>query len=280
MPIALTRAVSGMAPMEPFVPDESQQQSDDHGKYERYHPETILPPVSSKFLYNTGPPPSISEMDFKRLDYSEPRKMAFGYKVNVTYDGKPLTFQTPKMCCTFGLNVYKNKRGDSKVMELDFYHRKHLDTVNDFYKTCRMLDKHTLDNLISRRDEWVPQLKKSRVPNQLMWQKYNGITRKRESKDGQLYDPRITVKVWDDRSTLFPQAWGDSAMDTDEDVSEISTETLPPKTWVVGTIVCTGLWLCRDSATLAWRLDQARVVSEPDYMGPALSKKNKMRLVF
>ena len=254
-----------------------------NAKYERYHPVTISPPMpSSKFVYMSDPEPHLEAMDFANISFTTPKRMTFGWKVDVLYKGKPISFQTPQMCCTFGLNTYKNARGNSKVMELDFWHRDRLSSVNEFYKTCRMLDKFLLDKCIQNRDRWVPQLKKSRVADKDLWQKFVGITRMRESKDGQLYQPRFTAKIWDDKSMLFLPAWSSEGdMEDEEESVPFTEETVTAKTWVVTSVVCTGLWLCKDSLSTGWRIDQSRIVEAPS-LGPgsaAEPTKRKLRLV-
>jgi hypothetical protein len=233
-------------------------------------------------------PPSLGDFNPSKLSFSDPQRMAYGgYKIDVKYAGKPLMLQTPPMCAPFGLTVYNNKRGKSKVLELDFYHRQMLPATEDFFRTCRMLDVNVLRAIIRHRATWIPGVKRSHYNDLNLWKKYCGITRMRESKDGQQYQPRFTAKIWDSQTVIFPlleEGELGAMSDEEEDSMEITPDTLPKKTWLVNSLVCTGLWLSKESITMGFRVDQGRVVPEPALLaqGKAVvsGTRRKARLIF
>ena len=103
-PAKLKRCTSKMIP---FIPEAEESSN---SKYERLHPTTVCPPSEGRFVIH-GSPARLIPLDFRSISFSPPKKMTFGYKVDVFFGGEPLSLQTPPMCCTFGLNVYKNKIG-------------------------------------------------------------------------------------------------------------------------------------------------------------------------
>ena len=258
-PSPLTRQESGMV-------HEVKEGSwtTDQDKYNRLDLSTVPWSTTGPLVYMTNPS-RLVEFDSNQVNFSEPLKMAYGgYKINVTYGtgGDELVFQTPPMCLPFGLTVFNNKRGKSKILELDFYHRKFMPKVMQFFEACRALDYVCLQACIKNRDTWLPGLKKSQCKDEEIWKKYCAITRMREAKGGQVYDPRFTTKVWNS-SVMFDRLEAGQVQDEEEDTIPITQESIEKKSWVVLQAVCTGMWVSQGSISPGFRLTQGRLVDAP-----------------
>lgn len=250
-------------------------------KYERYDLSTIPWSTTGRVLYVPNPA-RLVQFDQNKIHFSDPVRMAFGgYKIDVKFNKEEFIFQTPAMCLPFGLTVFNNKKGKSKVLELDFYHRKYLSKVQDFYDACRALDYAFLQACIKNRAEWLPGLKKSKYKDGDIWKMYCGITRMRETKGGQVYEPRFTVKVWEHSSVMFPRLEPGQISDAEEDTMPITTETVEKKSWVVLQAHFTGLWITNGQISPGFRLTQGRLVDPPEgALRPTMPQKMKPTLVF
>ena len=221
--------------------------------YACYDLSTVPTPKNRCFRYCPDPR---SLLDFKADDmgFSDPKRMAYGgYKVDLTYNGKPIIMQTPAMRVPFGLSQFKNPRGISKVMELDFYEKQYLPKTMDFFSIMRQTDRAILDACIKNRDSWMPG-DKSKFKDNEIWKKYCGATRMRESKDGTLYQPRLTLKVWDN-SALY---------DKKGKRIEFTDKTITKNCWVKCTFYFNGMFLGKEH-TLGFRIDHMQLVDKPDF---------------
>lgn len=240
---------------------EDQDDPEDSGMYEQYHPDTLQPCIPKCVVYKTGPR-KLHDLETKKLIFGKPgKKSPFGgYKVPALYNGNPLIVQTPPMECTFGLNVYKNGQNDSKVLELSFYQKDRISNIDNFFNTMRMLDFYLLSSVVKNRASWLKQVKPSRLSDDQLWTLYKGITRRRESAEGHLYSPRFGVKAWDKSTVLY----GLDHSEEQKSILDITPETIPPHTWLVVAAEFTGLWITRDGIYPVWRVNQMQIVPPPE----------------
>lgn len=188
------------------------------------------------------------------LRLGPPKKMAYGGgKLDILYDGRPLRFQTPILRVPFGLNVYTNPKGQSNVLELAIHGPGVPDDTLNFFKQLRLLDSIVLDELTKRRAEILPGLSKIRCPDERLWERHIACTRARESKEGAVYPPRLTVKCWRNA-----QLWSKDHSDGMLPV-EITKDAIPQNTWMTTIIECTGVWVGTNSTSVGFRLVQGRL---------------------
>ncbi len=230
--------------------------------YQRYEDvgpgiDMIRPP---EIVFLPGPMLMPFSVDRVMLGQPERQITYGGSKVSVMFAAnptriEPLRFQTPPMCVSNGLNKFTNARGESSVIELDFAHRPCLKAQDDFFKCLRQLDQKILATMITQRSTWVPAIK-SRIADADLCYNFLGTTRPRESKDGKVtYEPRINLKIWK-TSELYRKGCRDPIAFTKDNV--------PKECWVICIIMCTGVWISKDSVSVAWSLDQALLVDAPD----------------
>jgi hypothetical protein len=247
----------------------------DGEKYDRFAEETIPWAPDGKNMYVSNPS-RLMNFRLNQLKFSEPTRMAYGgFKVDITFAGEPLVFQTPVMRSPFGLTVYNNKRGVSKVLELEFYHKRAVNDIHKFFDICRALDYAILNECIKNRATWMPGMKRSHYNDADMWKRYCGITRKRETKGGQVYDPRFTVKVWGNKSVMFDRVTPGVTPEGAEETIPITPETIPKKSWMVVQAACTGLWISKDSMSPGFRLTQGRLAEPQVKEGTSLEEEGK-----
>lgn len=233
--------------------------------YDCLDKSTCPPPKSGKWLLT--PQYALVPYDPKKIIFNEIKQMSYGGgQVLLTYGSEALRLQTPPMMLPFGVTTYNNKRGKSIVMELSFREASSMPALQDFYDTVRAMDRLTMEALVKNRKTWMPWLRTNKCRDHEMWKFYCAATRMRESKGGQEYPPRLTVKVWPNQSLMFgkrTQKKGEK-----EKTIGISGEALPRGTWVTASIRCTGLWIGKDSAALAFVLEQGRIVDPPTGVSP------------
>lgn len=260
-----------------FEPEGDGKETDSR-LYDSLAPSTVPTITDGKHVVVLLPSPRLTGFTHSLLKFGSPVRTAYGgYRVEVTYAGQPLQFQTPVMCAQFGLSTFQNKTGTSKSIELSFYHRRTMEPVQKFFNICRKLDSVTLNTCIERRDKWLSGVRRSHYANSEIWKKYSAITRTRVSKaSGQEYDPRLSMKVWEGQSVLFGELEPGETFEGGEQTLEITDETFPDRTWSKSQLECTGLWLSKDSISYGFRLLQARIVAAPDGEGapgpPGLKK--------
>lgn len=93
-----------------------------------------------------------NHMEIKDISLSKPKPYSNnkGYCVNLYYDKSGLHFQTPRLLCLFGLNIYKHeKTGNIQSINISLQFNSSADKINrvdNFLKKIKTLDnlvKHT-----------------------------------------------------------------------------------------------------------------------------------------
>ena len=246
--------------------------------WETYHTSTILTPERNNFVLGlNGGRLQLLPFDVTHVELMPPVRQTFGGSlINILY-GKDmqLMFQTPPMRLPFGFSKFKNTNRTTEMIELDFYDRFRNNDIEQYMRCLRQLDYFVLKTVTKNRDTWLPNLQRRKVPDEDIWKHFSGTTRQRENKEhDRSFEGRQTVKV-KPTSALF--AMGSAPDDRPIKADETS---LPKDTWVVASVVCTGLWVQKETMSIGWRLDQARIVPEPALSSAADPlPQTRMRLV-
>jgi hypothetical protein len=206
--------------------------------------------------------------DEKKLLFGRADRKKYGGKhVRVSYgeQGHALVFQTPVMRVPFGLTVYNNTRGESVVMELGFADKDLLVDEDQFFTELRRLDAAVLAAMKKRRETWCAGVNPSYTKDGELWRHFTATTRKRESKQHDVYPPRMTLKVWGDAMMTGCKGGPDEKKPID-----ITKETIFPQCWVRCIVECTGIWCSGDSVSIGYKLVKGRL--EPAPVGIPVSK--------
>lgn len=191
------------------------------------------------------------------------QKITFGYKEFSTADPGAFQIRTPVMRVPYGVSEFKNDRGVSIVIELDFGDANWSPEIYDFWCQMRELDTYVFQTAIKNRDKWMPGASRRMYPDSNLWVSYRGITRARRNTTGQVYPPRLPCKFWTGKSVMFDkQRLGFKSTGT-EPCIDVNSTTMGNNTWCKLILECTGVWTNGEKFGPSFRVVQGRLCDQP-----------------
>lgn len=204
------------------------------------------------YVFVTKPKPTLLPWRISELVISPPTRTkagTIGSSIGYHYQDR-LNLQTPPLRLKFALTVYQTKRGPSRVLELDLGPSQATTESLEFAKLLGEIDNAVRSYGVVNKEKLYPGKTEEEVSDM-----YLATTRERISKkDGQVYPPRLNLKIWDD-SQLF---------DTDNSrIARWEPQVLQKNSWVECIMKCGGVRWDRNMFTVNWSVSQARIAEQP-----------------
>lgn len=193
------------------------------------------------------------DFDVDKINFEENIiKLSNGSKfVNLNYNRKKLTFETPYMSLPFGINSNSQYGDISYNMDIAFDDMSNKE-IKGFYNNIVKIDKKILEQGTVNSNNWF---KLENADKKVIKELYNKTIKKSKNKKGEViegYPPRMRIKLpYDLENEKFNFEIKNSK---GEDYTEDIRNTLKRNSKVKCIIQCTRLWISNKSFSCQWKL--------------------------
>ena len=203
-----------------------------------------------------------------RVSYTEPKANSHGGKsIYLNYNGKPMTFQTPKMPLPFGMGRWESKDGSGVVkysLDLSFREMAENEEVREFKRKMEELDEKLIKDGVKNSLSWF---KKKSANEEVMRELYTPQVKVSKNKDtgepNTKYAPTFKIKMpyQDAEKTFTCEVYNNAKQ-------RVSVEEGIVKGATVQVLMkCTGVWFAGGKYGISWKAHQIKVTPPQGLQG-------------
>ena len=189
------------------------------------------------------------DLDLSKITYKIPRDLPNGGSViYINVDDGPITLQTPKMFCPFGLKDWKGNH--SYTLDVSFKGMETDSKMKQFYDKITELDEKILTDGVSNGTLWLKKTIKNKEVASIIYTKQIRYARDKNGNTDERFPPTFKLKVPSKENYFIPDVYNTSKEQID--LNDVETKGAT----VIAIIQCTGIWTAGGKYGLAWKVMQ------------------------
>jgi len=194
------------------------------------------------------------KFDSVNLEYQEPKKLSHGGQaIYLSYEGKPLILQTPKMSMPWGMGKFDGDIPKYSV-DLSFKGMDNSPALESFYKALNSLDEKLVADGVTNSMTWFKKKKQTAEVCKALYAPQIKVSKDKNGEPDGKYPPTMKVKVpWKDGSFQC-DAYDSKKNLIEDDLSNV----LVKGTQVQALIQCVGMWFAGGKYGCSWKVVQMK----------------------